>query len=114
METPIKKTPSIISLERENADKLLKENKALKQKVDSLEKENMLLKKSIYDLSVKYTAVGYHQKIGHFSIFDLEEPIQDGGKEIKEINLENSTGGYTIYVYVCIHTYYTIFTLYKC
>nr|CAG8511062.1 8571_t:CDS:10 [Entrophospora candida] len=88
---------AIISLERENSDKLLKENKVLKQKVDALEKENKLLKKSIYDLSVKYTTVGYHQKIGHFTIFDQDEPVQDGGKEIKEINLENSTEGRTFH-----------------
>ncbi|CAJ0750065.1 14899_t:CDS:10 [Entrophospora sp. SA101] len=95
--SPIKKSTAIISLERENSDKLLKENKVLKQKVDALEKENKLLKKSIYDLSVKYTTVGYHQKIGHFTIFDQDEPVQDGGKEIKEINLENSTEGRTFH-----------------
>jgi len=37
-------------------EKLLKENKQLKQKVDTLEKENITLKKSIYDLSTHYAA----------------------------------------------------------
>jgi COMPASS component SWD3 len=37
-------------------EKLLKENKQLKQKVDTLEKENITLKKSIYDLSTHYAS----------------------------------------------------------
>ncbi|RIB05690.1 WD40-repeat-containing domain protein [Gigaspora rosea] len=88
MEPPIKKAATSISSERDNIDKLTRENKTLKQKVDILEKENMLLKKSIYDLTVKYTAAAaaHQQKISPFMI-DFEEPSQEC-----EINLGNSTG----------------------
>ncbi|CAG8697215.1 42121_t:CDS:10 [Gigaspora margarita] len=88
MEPPIKKAATSISSERDNIDKLNRENKTLKQKVDILEKENMLLKKSIYDLTVKYTAAAaaHQQKISPFMI-DFEEPSQEC-----EINLGNSTG----------------------
>ncbi|CAG8496086.1 13536_t:CDS:10 [Acaulospora morrowiae] len=91
METPMKKPVAIISSERDNFDKLIKENKALKQKVDALEKENMLLKKSIYDLSVKYTEAAHHQRVRPF-VIDFEEPVpvQDSGKEIID-NLDNSS-----------------------
>ncbi|CAG8680701.1 26094_t:CDS:10, partial [Dentiscutata erythropus] len=87
MEPPIKKATTSISSERDNIDKLTRENKTLKQKVDILEKENMLLKKSIYDLTVKYTAAAaaHQQKISPFMI-DFEEPSQEC-----EINLGNST-----------------------
>ncbi|RHZ45409.1 hypothetical protein Glove_680g43 [Diversispora epigaea] len=89
MENPIKKPAAIISSERDNVDKLAKENKTLKQKVDVLEKENMLLKKSIYDLSVKYAEASHHQRVRPFVIDFEESPVQDGGKEI---NLDNSSG----------------------
>ncbi|CAG8823006.1 13783_t:CDS:2, partial [Racocetra persica] len=90
MEPPIKKATTSISSERDNIDKLTKENRALKQKVDNLEKENRSLKKSIYDLTVKYTAAAaaHQQRISPFMI-DFEEPQEGGGKEI---NLGNSTG----------------------
>ena len=44
MEIPLKKS-TILSLNLDNTDKLVKENKALKHKVDALEKEIILLKK---------------------------------------------------------------------
>ncbi|CAG8527151.1 15215_t:CDS:10, partial [Acaulospora colombiana] len=88
METPIKKPVAITSSERDNFDKLTKENKVLKQKVDALEKENMLLKKSIYDLSVKYAEAAHNQRVRPL-VIDFEE--QDGGKEIID-NLDNSSG----------------------
>ncbi|CAG8694856.1 11782_t:CDS:2, partial [Racocetra fulgida] len=94
MEPPIKKATTSISSERDNIDKLTKENRALKQKVDNLEKENRSLKKSIYDLTVKYTAAAaaHQQRISPFMI-DFEEPQEGGGKEI---NLGNSTDIYDV------------------
>lgn len=89
MENPIKKPAAIISSERDNVDKLVKENKSLKQKVDALEKENILLKKSIYELSVSYAEAAHHQRVRPFVIDFEESPAQDGGKEI---NLDNSSG----------------------
>ncbi|RKP38885.1 WD40-repeat-containing domain protein [Dimargaris cristalligena] len=41
--------------DRDQVNRLLKEVKALKQKVESLEEENRVLKKSIYELSVSYS-----------------------------------------------------------
>ncbi|CAG8436007.1 17149_t:CDS:10 [Funneliformis caledonium] len=89
---PMKLTAALSS-NLDHTDKFIKENKALKQKVDALEKENILLKKSIYDLSVKFSASS-HQRASPF-IIDLEAcgvvPQDNGGG--KEISLENSTSG---------------------
>ncbi len=83
-----------LSSNLDNTDKLIRENKALKQKVDALEKENMSLKKSIYDLSVKFSSSLQQRATGPF-VIDLEEsevvPQDSGGG--KEINLEKSTSG---------------------
>jgi hypothetical protein len=78
-----------LSSNLDNTDKLVKENKALKNKVDTLEKEIMLLKKSIYDLSVKFSSSSHQRMIGPF-VIDSEDVSQDN---CGEINLENSTSG---------------------
>jgi COMPASS component SWD3 len=55
--SPLSAVPLTSSSDRDQQlEKLLKENKQLKQKVDTLEKENITLKKSIYDLSTHYAS----------------------------------------------------------
>ena len=69
-----------MSADRDQMDKLLRETKQLKQKVDALEKENMFLKKSIYELSVRYTAAAAHQRgVGPFVIESEEATFEQEG-----------------------------------
>ncbi|CAG8583953.1 4971_t:CDS:10 [Paraglomus brasilianum] len=77
---PLKKPPTVMSADRDQMDKLLRETKQLKQKVDALEKENMFLKKSIYELSVRYTAAAAHQRgVGPFVIESEEATFEQEG-----------------------------------
>eukprot|EP00736_Rhodelphis_marinus_P013453 Rmarinus@m.16460 len=58
-----------------NVESILKENKQLKQKLEEAERENRTLKKSLYDLSVKYTASVHELGKRKSKPFDVDDAL---------------------------------------